>query len=97
MSCCQSSNVLLGEKTMKLSAIEKQVIANMHSLPLEKQQVILEISAFLIKKKKNEKNSQTFAAFLKEFRQEIESEQLDIDTSIFDRDRHTYKDREMEL
>ena len=49
------------------------------------------------KKKNIEKNSQTFAQFLKEFRQEIETEQLDIDTSIFDRDRHTYTDREIEL
>jgi hypothetical protein len=29
---------------MKLSAIEKQVVANIHNLPLDKQQVILELS-----------------------------------------------------
>ncbi len=82
---------------MKLSAIEKQVVANMHNLPLEKQQVILELSAFLIQKKKTEKKAQNFAEFLEQFRQEIETEQLDIDTSIFERDRHSYTDREIEL
>jgi hypothetical protein len=85
---------------MKLSAIEKQVIANMHNLSLDKQQVILELSSFLTQKKKakkTEKNNQTFAEFLTQFRQEIEAEQLDIDTSIFDRDRHSYTDREIEL
>jgi ATP phosphoribosyltransferase len=85
---------------MKLSTIEKQVVANMHNLPLDKQQVVLELSSFLIQKKKakkTEKNNQTFAEFLTQFRQEIEAEQLDIDTSIFDRDRHSYIDREIEL
>lgn len=85
---------------MKLSAIEKQVVANMHNLPLDKQQVILELSAFFIQKKKakkTEKINQSFAEFLTQFRQEIEAEQLDIDTSIFDRDRHSYTDREIEL
>ncbi len=32
---------------MKLSAIEKQVVANIHSLPLDKQQSVLEFSLFL--------------------------------------------------
>jgi flagellar hook-basal body complex protein FliE len=85
---------------MKLSAIEKKVVANMHNLPLDKQQVILELSASLMQKKKakkTEKNNLTFAEFLTQFRQEIEAEQLDIDTSIFDRDRHSYTDREIEL
>ena len=31
---------------MKLSAIEKQVVANMHSLPLDKQKSILESVCF---------------------------------------------------
>jgi hypothetical protein len=44
-----------GENNMKLSAIEKQVVANMHNLPLDKQQVILELSAFFIQKKKAKK------------------------------------------
>jgi hypothetical protein len=82
---------------MKLSAIEKKVVANMHSLPLDKQQMILELSLLLIKKKKTEKKTQSFAEFLEQFRQEIETEQLDIDTSIFERDRHSYTDREIEL
>jgi hypothetical protein len=82
---------------MKLSTIEKQVVTNMHNLPPDKQQMILELSLLLMKKKKPEKNQQTFAQFLKQFRQEIETEQLDIDTSIFDRDRHSYTDREIEL
>ncbi len=32
---------------MKLSNIEKQVVANMHGLPLDKQQSVLEFSLFL--------------------------------------------------
>lgn len=32
---------------MKLSNIEKQVVANMHGLPLDKQQSVLEFSFFL--------------------------------------------------
>ncbi|MCX7069100.1 MAG: hypothetical protein NTW85_15620 [Methylococcales bacterium] len=85
---------------MKLSPIEKQVVTNMHDLPLDKQHVILEFSAFLKNKsteKQPENNGQSFREFLKEFRKEIEAEQLDIDTSIFDRDRHSYADREIEL
>lgn len=32
---------------MKLSTIEQQVVANIHSLPLDKQQSVLEFSLFL--------------------------------------------------
>lgn len=92
---------------MKLSAIEKQVVANMHGLPLDKQKSILEFSLFLInivQKDKNsgqegifEQNSASFAVFLKEFLKEVELEPLDIDTSIFDSDRPQESGREIEL
>lgn len=32
---------------MKLSSIEQQVLANLHTLPLDKQQSVLEFSLFL--------------------------------------------------
>jgi hypothetical protein len=72
------------EKIMKLSTIEKQVVANIHSLPLDKQQFILEISALLTNKNqeiKVEKNKTSFAVFLKNLLKEIELEPLDINTS----------------
>lgn len=88
---------------MKLSAIEKQVIANIHSLPLDKQQSVLEFSLFLINKVQKdkqddiEKNNSSFGVFLKEFLKEVELEPLDIDTSIFDRNRPQDSGREIEL
>ena len=92
---------------MKLSAIEKQVVANMHSLPLDKQKSILEFSLFLInmvqkdknsaQERKFEQNNSSFTVFLKEFLKEVELEPLDIDTSIFDRDRPKESGREIEL
>lgn len=88
---------------MKLSAIEKQVVANIHGLPLDKQQSVLEYSLFLInkvqkdKQENTENNSASFAVFLKEFLKEVELEPLDIDTSIFDRDRPQDSGREIEL
>jgi len=88
---------------MKLSTIEKQVVANIHGLPLDKQQSVLEFSLFLINKAQKdqenaiEKNSSSFAVFLKEFLKEVELEPLDIDTSIFDSDRPQDSGREIEL
>jgi hypothetical protein len=88
---------------MKLSAIEKQVVANIHGLPLDKQQSVLEYSLFLINKVQKDKqedtenNSVSFGVFLKQFLKEVELEPLDIDTSIFDRDRPQDSGREIEL
>lgn len=85
---------------MQLSEIEKKVVANMHSLPLDKQHSILEFSLFLqdsFKKNRNKKNKSSFAASLKEFLNEVELEPLDIDTSIFDRDRPMDSGREINL
>lgn len=73
---------------MKLSAIEKQVVANIHGLPLDKQQSVLEYSLFLINKAQKdkqeniEKNSASFAVFLKEFLEEGELEPLDIEENV---------------
>jgi hypothetical protein len=88
---------------MKLSAIEKQVVANIHGLPLDKQQSVLDYSLFLINKVQKDKqedtenNSVSFGVFLKQFLKEVELEPLDIDTSIFDRDRPQDSGREIEL
>jgi hypothetical protein len=81
---------------MQLSEIEKKVVANMHSLPLDKQHSILEFSLFL-QDSFNKKNKSSFAASLKEFLNEVELEPLDIDTSIFDRDRPLDSGREINL
>ena len=70
---------------MKLSTIEKQVVANIHSLPLDKQQFILEVSEFLTKKNQEieaKKNKASFAVFLKQFLKEVELEPLDIEENI---------------
>lgn len=72
---------------MKLSAIEKQVVSNMHNLPLDKQRVILELSAFLKNKSQEnqiEKITEPFGERLKKFLKETESDTIDIDTAIFD-------------
>jgi hypothetical protein len=85
---------------MQLSEIEKKVVANMHSLPSDKQHSILEFSLFLrdnFKKNRSQKNQPSFAVSLKEFLHEVESEPLNIDTSIFDRDRQQGSGREIDL
>ena len=72
---------------MKLSAIEKQVVSNMHNLPLDKQRVILELSAFLKNKSQEnqiEKITEPFGERLKKFLKETESDTIDSDTAIFD-------------
>lgn len=90
---------------MKLSEIDKQVIANLHSLPLDKQQSILEFSTFLkvqIRQNRYEKDvveskPSNFLLALHEFLKEDELDPIDIDTTIFDRDRAQAKDREIDL
>ncbi len=90
---------------MNLSTIEKQVVANLHSLPMNKQQSVLEFSLFLLNNtiNKHSQNNETestdasFDVFLKAFLTETQLEPLDIDTSIFDRDRPQESGREIEL
>lgn len=75
---------------MQLSEIDRKVVSNLHNLSLDEQKSILELSLILIKnrqKHKIETSTQSFAEFLREFRKEVEAEPLDIDTSIFDKDR----------
>jgi pyruvate-formate lyase-activating enzyme len=75
---------------MQLSEIDRKVVSNLHNLTLDEQKSILELSLMLIKKRqqhKSEKSTQSFVEFLREFRKEVEAEPLDIDTSIFDKDR----------
>jgi hypothetical protein len=69
---------------MELSPIEQQVIANMHRLPQDKQQSLLEFSLFLIdtaqnSAKKKAAVNDTFATFLATFLNEVANEPLDID------------------
>jgi hypothetical protein len=90
---------------MNLSAIEQQVVANLHNLPVNKQQSVLEFSLFLLNSTKNNHSSNdetkqphsSFAVFVKEFLIEAQLEPLDIDTSIFDGDRPQESGREIEL
>ena len=76
---------------MQLSEIDKQVVANMHGLSLNEQQIILDIS--LSFKNKIKQNPSSFATRLKEFLKEVEDDPIDIDTSIFDDYRKTVTDR----
>jgi hypothetical protein len=70
---------------MQLSEIDRKIIANVHSLPLNEQQAILKYSLLLKEnKKKYVKNKTSFSSKLQAFLKEVELEPLDIDTSIFD-------------
>ena len=71
---------------MQLSEIDRKIITNVHSLPLDEQKALLEYSLLLVNKKKKAKikNKTSFSSKLESFLKEVELEPLDIDTSIFD-------------
>ena len=81
---------------MQLSELDKKVIGNLHSLPLKEQQAILEYTQILKNRinKKNTDNQTSFGIKLKEFLKEVESDPIDIDTSIFDDYRKSVTDRD---
>lgn len=94
---------------MQLTATEQAVVKNMHDLPLNKQQSILDFSLFLKNEalfkensqhenhKNLEEKSSAFLIAFKKFLKENAEDPLDIDTSIFDRDRALVKEREINL
>jgi len=70
--------------------IDRKIVANLHNLSLDEKKSLLDYSLLLINQKKKPKikpKTQNFAEFLREFRKEVEAEPLDIDTSVFDKDR----------
>jgi hypothetical protein len=69
----------------------------MQNLPLDKQQIMLELSAFL--KQKSQENqieniTEPFGERLKKFLKEVESDPIDVDTSSFDSYRKSITTRE---
>jgi hypothetical protein len=68
---------------MQLSEIDRKIIANVHSLPLDEQQAILKYTLLLKENRKNKyvKNKTSFSSKLQAFLKEVELEPLDIDTS----------------
>lgn len=88
---------------MQLSTIEQQVIANMHGLPPDKQQSILDFSLRVINSVQNhpvlqmEAQSAAFIIALQAFLKEVELEPLEIDTALFDRDRPQESGRPIDL
>ncbi len=91
---------------MQLTAIEQTIVKHIHGLSFKEQQSLLDFILFLkgnIQHKENlqnkpleEKPSPFLVAFNK-FLKENQEDPLDIDTSIFDRDRAFVKDREIDL
>jgi hypothetical protein len=80
---------------MKLSEIDRKIIANVHSLPLPEQQALLEYSNLLKNKvtQTNSENKTDFGVKLKEFLAKYEDDPIDIDTTIFDSYRKSVTDR----
>ena len=82
---------------MQLSEIDRKIIANVHSLPLNEQQALLKYSQLLKnkvkKKQKIPENKTGFGVKLKEFLEKYESDPVDIDTSIFDSYRKSVTER----
>ncbi|OQX25908.1 MAG: hypothetical protein BWK80_13230 [Desulfobacteraceae bacterium IS3] len=86
---------------MQLNIIEQEILSTVQSLPMEKQQEILNFSLFLKdsmqKNQVDKQNPTAFASALIEFLKEVESEPLDIDISAFDRNRPRESGREIDL
>jgi hypothetical protein len=82
---------------MQLSEIDRKIIANVHSLPLNEQHALLEYSKLLKNRiknnKKNLENKTSFGVNLKAFLEKYESDPIDIDTSIFDSYRKSVTER----
>ncbi len=86
---------------MQLTAIEQTIVNNLRALPLSEQQSLLTSLKEKVQKKSTEKlnhfRQETAGSALKEFLKRYENAPVDIDTSIFDRDRAFVKDREIDL
>jgi|GEM_PF-2362082 len=89
---------------MQLNMIEQEILSTVHGLPMEKQREALNFTLFLKKNirsdKQNEENRQNMTPFvfaLEDFLKEVESDPLEIDTSVFDRDRPQESGRDIEL
>ncbi len=86
---------------MRLTAIEQTIVNNLRALPLSEQQLLLTSLKEKVQKKSAEKlnhfQQETAGSALKEFLKKYENDPVDIDTSIFDRDRAFVKEREIDL
>jgi len=69
--------------------IDRKIVANLHNLSLEERKSLLDYSLLLVnqKRKSKIKNRTSFSSKLQGFLKEVEAEPLDIDTSVFDKDR----------
>jgi len=86
---------------MQLTTIEQDILSNVRILPLNEQQLLLTSLKEKVQKKSAENNLEkkesAFLIAFKKFLKESQEDPLDIDTSIFDRDRASVKEREIEL
>ncbi len=89
---------------MQINTIEQKILSTVHSLPMERQEEVLNFSLFLKGRmqfnKQNEminQNQTAFVSALKEFLKEVESDPLDMDISVFDRNRPQESGRETAL
>jgi hypothetical protein len=86
---------------MQLTTIEQDILSNVRILPLNEQQLLLTSLKEKVQKKSAENNLEkkesAFLIAFKKFLKENQEDPLDIDTSIFDRDRSSVKEREIEL
>jgi len=89
---------------MQMNTIEQKILSAIHSLPMKRQEEVLNFSLFLKGdmqfNKQNEmtdQNSTAFVSALKKFLKEVESDPLDIDISVFDRNRPQESGRETAL
>ncbi len=89
---------------MQLTCIEQAIVNNLRALPLNEQQLLLTSLREKVQKKSagndssfNHFRQETAGSALKEFLKRYENDPIDIDTSIFDRDRAFIKEREIDL